>query len=289
MKIAAFVIGDEDAFGPALDLGIDPVWLQDHFLAASSIKEAIEAIETIDAWIASGDVEMDADNPFFVLVDDVTRMAAETLKRIPAVYGQSGNEDIRARYGTSSVWAGKLDVALDNALFSTFCTMHRKDSNTAKDEKTGKETFTRGGPKLASHNQTEPFIYARTHVLGCGQDPKSKHPLWKGCYTARNNHPLWGEKCRTWFHPLRAPMNVGEHLRFSGCPVARPPGLDWMEGWVDAAAGWFKDGYSWTEVLAALRDAKVSKHPGHVLWTMNDAWARWQIRELHEKYQEGIV
>jgi hypothetical protein len=115
---------------------------------------------------------------------------------------------------------------------------------------------------------------------------------WPGVFCTDRQDPDWQHKCRLGLSD-RAPMSLGEILRYEGYSPSRPKGLEFMDdavakaaGYILAKAGTESEVFGWVnaQVDGVLSGADKSTRNKICRWIRQDTKGRmWITRDLEKK------
>ena len=269
------LIGEEGAFRPLVTvLGLDEAYIEERFYQREDIRDVTKLLQqmTSEKWGIEGAVVDDIYTKAKVVADEFCADPPRNEKGFP---------DIRTAWGNFATVMAQFVLAVNRCPFPVYMSSHEAFSKI--DEKTAR--VIKGGPKLPSQPQVEPFCYQLTTILKCGMDEKHVLP-WRGIYKCAHGDKQQIMKARFYVHKNRAPQCLAEHMRHAGLPVPRALGLEWMEDYVETCAGAWTAGDKFKDIQADLDSLDVL--PEHRAWIRDEGYARATIRKQHADYLRGL-
>lgn len=185
----------------------------DHVLNLPTVTEATKEIRKIAA--------RKGKKPSAVVVDDFSLLCESTMSVLEK--SKSGFK----------LWGALRDEVLE---FRDACReggMHVIVNAHENAPRTVNGAYIRGGPRLPGRL---PEDFPANCDLVLRAVPDAMRPGWKMAYRCTEADPAYVTGDRHGVTPDMAPMNLGEILRTAGYRLPRPPGLEWMEEVVGAAA-----------------------------------------------------
>lgn len=271
-------LGRNEAFRPASFVGYTPV-----VVPVRGIRGARAIIEEL---IRTHRIhEFDA-----VVIDDATIMMDETVSDMEA-----GRNGYRKATGWA-LWGGVIDELLEflelcrSSLSVVWFTGHESPPTIKQGQ------AIRGSISLPG-KLPEKFPALIDTIVRIRAAPNRKGRGWPvEVWCGGPLDPTYITKDRNTVIPEIAPLNTAEYLRASGIPLRRAPGLEWMDGAVDALASRMYDvtqpmiaegkmpmeiDAMEKQIVTAFRGKLSEKgvtDPRQVAWVLRDAYDRIDLR-----------
>lgn len=232
----------------------------------------LESVQKVLDHLARVDVEV---RPSAVVLDDISLLAANTLRRMKPRYPEKGRgvfrlwADFRAIVETCADHARHLGIAL-------VANAHVRPPSTDD-----KGVYYKGGPMFPSKTLTKDIPHVADTVLRAALD--AGRTPWPAVYVAEPSAE-WFQKERHGFAGL-LPANLGELLRAAGYNLPRPKGMEWQESVAEAVAEAVLNGKAASDVCTrAVEKLRASGYdPRHVYWAVRDGRDRAEL--VHMRYR----